>query len=103
MTRIHIVSIILLVLFFWIIYPYKWIKKLSFEVRKANTIRQAEQLSVNENKQVYVVQYRMRFKVGLRSDFRKANSKVRRELEKEMKGFLDYDYRNGIIYRTKGN
>jgi hypothetical protein len=98
---LHILSIILTILFCWIIYPFKWIKLLNFKLRKANAIRQAEQLTAETNKQVYVVQYRMRFKVGLRSEFRKHNSQIRRDLDKEMKGFLDYDYRNGIIYHTK--
>lgn len=102
-TAFHFISIILTILFAPIIYPYKWIKLFSFNIRKANAIRQAEQLTADTNKQAYVVQYRMSFKVGLRSEFRQSNSRIRRDLDKEMKGFLDYDYRNGIIYRTKVN
>lgn len=97
----HILSILLLVLFFWVIYPVKWIKRLIFEVRKSNAIREAEDLSLKHNKQAYVVQYKMKFAVGLRSQFRQQNSKVRRKLADEMNGYLDYDYRNAIVYKTK--
>ena len=92
-----LLSYILVGLFFWIIYPVKWIRKSLFEVKKGNAIREAETLSSQTNKRVYVVQYRREFIVGLRDDFRRKDSKIRKKLD----GYLNWDYRNAIIHKTK--
>jgi len=88
---------VFMILFCWIIFPYKWIKRGLFETRKAYAIRDAELLSKKTNKQVYVVQYKTNFIVGLRNEFRQKDSKIRRKID----GYLDWDYRNAIIYKTK--
>lgn len=90
-------SWLLTVLFCWIIFPYKWTKKALFEAKKANAIREAEMISIERNKQVYVVQYRTDFIVGLRDEFRRKDSKIRRKID----GFLNWDYRNSIVHKTK--
>lgn len=79
------------------IFPYKWIKRAFFEAKKANAIREAERLSLRFNKQVYVLQYNTDFIVGFRDDFRRKDSKIRRKID----GFLNWDYRNAIIHKTK--
>lgn len=68
-----------------------------FEAKKSNAIRDAELLSRQTNKQVYVVQYKTDFIVGMRNEFRQKDSKIRRKID----GYLDWDYRNAIIYKTK--
>ena len=91
-----VISWFFIVLFFWIIYPYKWANLAIFNIRKANAIRKAETMTAETGKQVYVVQYKTTFITGLRSDFRRRDSKIRRKID----GFLDWDYRNAIIHKT---
>lgn len=93
----RLLSWIVTILFCWVIFPYKWIKRALFEAKKANAIREADLLSIETNKQAYVVQYKTDFIVGLRDDFRRKDSKIRRKID----GFLNWDYRNAIIHKTK--
>ena len=99
--KIKLLSYLIVALFCWIIWPYKWVLLAQNSARLANAKRRADALDAAKNQAVYVVQYRRRFKVGLRADFRRENSKVRRDLAQEMKGFLKWDYRNAIVYRTR--
>lgn len=94
-------SIVLLVLFCWIIYPVKWTKKIMFELRKTNAIRKANHLCAETNKQVYVVQNGMKFEVGFRHEFRKKTNSIQSELVRNKKGYLRYSYKNAIIYKSK--
>lgn len=97
----HGLSFFLAVLFCWIVFPVKWIKRFTFETRKANAIRRADLLASETGKKAFVVQQKMNFIVGLRSELRNKNSKIRSQLAKENKSFLNFDYRNAIIYTTK--
>lgn len=99
--KIKLLSYLIVALFCWIIWPYKWALLAQNRVRLANAKRRADALDNALNQAVYVVQYRRRFKVGARKDFRRENSNVRRDLAQEMKGFLKWDYRNAIVYRTR--
>ena len=99
--KIKLLSYLIVALFCWAIWPYKWALLAQNALRLANAKRRADVLDADKNQAVYVVQYRRRFKVGLRADFRRENSKVRRDLAQEMKGFLKWDYRNAIVYRTR--
>lgn len=92
-----IIAYIVTILFFWVIYPYRFIVKMIFEIKKANAIKQADELCKQTNKQVYVVQYNKDFVVGLKREFRHKDLKIRKKID----GFLDWDYRNAIIYKTK--
>ena len=91
-----VLSYSIVILFCWIIFPYKWVMKFIFESNKAKAIRRCDDLSLKYNKQAYVVQNGREFYVGLRSEFRQTNSKVRRKLAK----YLKFDYRNAIIYKS---
>ena len=98
---LHLLTAVFTALFFPALLPAKLIKRFIFETRKANAIREADLLSSETNKQVYVVQYGMIFKVGFRSEFRYSTNKIKSDLSKQNSGFLNYDYRNAIIYKTK--
>jgi len=98
---LHILTVVFTVMFCWIVFPARWIKRFVFDTRKANAIREADLLSLETNKQVYVVQYGMKFKVGSRSEFRYSTNKIKSDLSKRNSSFLDYNYRNAIIYKTK--
>ena len=93
---IHALSLIAVVLFCWVIYPYKWICKALFSVRKRNAVREADQLCRETGKAAYVVQAGTQFYVGNRAQFREWNSKAR----KGKRRFLDIDYRHALIYKA---
>ena len=84
------------ILFAWIIYPYKWIKKLIFRIKKENAIKEADALSKELNKAVYVVQDHEKFYVGTRTQFREGNKDAKRCLP----DWLRYDYRHAVIYKA---
>lgn len=90
-------SYLFVIIFAPIIFPYKWIRQFQFAAEKAKAIKQCNELSLKWNKQAYVVQNGREFYVGLRSEFRQTNSKIRKQLA----GYLDFDYRNAIIYKAK--
>jgi len=93
---IHALSLIAVVLFCWVIYPYKWIRKALFRVRKRNAVREADQLCRETGKAAYVVQAGTQFYVGNRAQFREWNNKAR----KGKRRFLDIDYRHALIYKA---
>lgn len=93
---IHALSLIAVVLFCWVIYPYKWIRKALFRVRKRNAVREADQLCRETGKAAYVVQAGTQFYVGSRAQFREWNTKAR----KGKRRFLDIDYRHALIYKA---
>lgn len=84
------------VLFAWIIFPYKWIKRMIFRLKKEHAIMDADRLCKDLNKAVYVVQDGETFYVGTRSQLRGTNKRAKRCLP----DYLRYDYRNAIVYEA---
>lgn len=84
------------VLFAWIIYPYKWIKRMIFRAKKEHAIMDADRLCKDLNKAVYVVQDSETFYVGTRAQLRGTNKRAKRCLPE----YLRYDYRNAIVYEA---
>lgn len=91
-------SFVCVVLFCWVIYPLKWIRKFIFLSRLDEAKKYADALHDETGKSYYVVQFGLKFDVGTRDYFRRNNVKVKRSLKKKYKGFLNYDYRNAIVY-----
>lgn len=83
---IKLISSAIVVLFFWMIYPYKWIRYAKFLIDKRNAIIKADVMAADTKKAVYVVQYGRKFHVGLRSNFRSKNSKIVSHLKKRDEG-----------------
>jgi len=93
--KIAYTSLICLILFFWIIYPYKWIKQAVFNLRKEKAIQQAKELSFEKGHKFFVVQNGIKFIVGDKKYFRTMNTKYK----KSVKGTsIFFDYREAIIF-----
>lgn len=94
-------SWVIVVLFCWVIFPIKWVKKILFNERKERAIAYADAMAKKNNRVYYVVQVESDFYVGTRDFFRERDGKMKRELKKKGLAFLDWDYRNAIIYKAK--
>ena len=64
---IKVISYICVILFCWIVYPYKWIDKALFNYRKAKAIAKANK----SGKKEYVVQVGKSFLTGTKEDFKR--------------------------------
>ncbi len=95
--KIAYTSFILLVLFCWIIYPYKWIKQAVFNHRKEKAIQKAKELNILWGRTFYVVQNGMSFFVGDRAYFRRKKIKWNKRLRNLG---VETDYRKAIIFTT---
>ncbi len=94
---IKVVSYIILVLFCWVIYPYKWIRWIAFYVRRYLAIRTADEMHNLTGRRYFVIQNGRKFIVRDKRSARKKDVKIK----KKIPSYLDWDYRNAIIYRTK--
>lgn len=93
--KIAYTSIVLLILFCWIVYPYKWIKRSVFDHRKEKAIRKAKDLNKYWDRTFYVVQNGMNFFVGDRAYFRQKKIKWNKRLRRLG---VETDYRKAIIF-----
>lgn len=94
-----IFSIIVTVLFFWVIYPYKWVRNYRFKKRKDNAITECIVKAQDNGCRYFVVQNGREFYVGTRHDFRLWNTRNK----KKMMPVMNFDYRNSIIYHCDSN
>lgn len=90
-------TIIMLVLFCWIIYPVKWIKKMKFVYDRKNAIGRANVLHQYTGKKYHVMQNGRSFYVGSRIMLRSINIEGKKALKYTG---CKFDYRNAIIYST---
>lgn len=97
--RFKILSIIVTILFAWIIFPYKWIRNYAFRLRKDNAISECIVKASENGCRYYVVQNGKKFHVGTRAEFRRWNTKNNRKVKK----MFDFDYRNSIVYHFDAN
>ena len=85
-------------LFFWAIYPYKWARRLFWVLRRERAKSIARSRANEERKAMYVIQNKMHFTVHSRAEVRKQNTKLQRKLDDNHKGYVKWDYRNGLIF-----
>lgn len=98
---IKALTYVILILFCWIIYPYKWITKAVFLTRMNNAKKKANKRALQVSDTVYVVQWGKRFFVGVRSEMKKMDKKAAKMLKLTVREAQMWDYRNCIIYKTK--
>lgn len=98
---IKLISTIIVILFCWVIYPYKWIKHAIFINRKSNAIKQADKRQKKESKKVLVVQIGNQFIVGVRDELKRIDKKAFKILRLNRNEQFIWDYRNSIIYEAK--
>ena len=94
-----IFSIIITILFAWVIFPYKWIRNYAFSLRKEDAIRECIVKAIENGCRYYVVQNGNNFHVGTRAELRMWNGKNKRKFMP----VLNIDYRNAIIYHCDAN
>ncbi len=88
-------SYALLILFCWIVYPCKWIKKAVFRRRKRKAIEKAINRYNETGRHYHVVQNGLNFFVGDRAYFRQKKIKWNKRLKRL--GAIS-DYRIAIIF-----
>lgn len=89
-----------LILFCWVIYPYKWISKGVAWLRDRKAMYDADVMCKRLNKAVYVCRDGHKIYVDVRNRLRITNTANRKKLEKMHSGFLDWDYRHAVIYKA---
>lgn len=97
---IKVLSWVCVVLFCWVIYPLKWYRHISFNLRKENAINKAIHLAKQNNRVYYVVQMGENFFVGTRDFFRERDKKMKSILAKNNASFYKWDYRNAIVFKA---
>lgn len=95
-TTNKVLSVLIVVLFCWVIFPIKWVRSIVFKARKSAAIKEADELCRQTHKAAYVVQMGTRFAVGNRAEFRDWNKKAQRG----RKRYLDIDYRHAVVYKA---
>lgn len=95
---LHYLALACTILFCWVIYPYKWLKRLILKIRIYQAKREADYQCAQTNKAVYVIQDGMKVSVSNRKTARAINTSVNKKLAKKKAAYLDWDYRYGIIY-----
>lgn len=90
-------STLFVVLFCWVIYPYKWTRLLVHNIRKANVCRQACHASTQCGDVVFVIQHGKEFYYGTRKTLRNHNKKASKKIQSEYSPLLECDYRNAIV------
>lgn len=93
-----IISYAGIVLFFWAIYPYKWMRWLVWYARKDQAIAEARYRARTEGKAQYVIQNKMRFEVRSRAEARRIDTKIHRNLKERYQSHIRWDYRNGLVF-----
>lgn len=93
-----VLSYVGVVLFAPFIFQYKWIRNAVINVRRLRAISDANDIAARTHKNAYVIQDGTHFKATTRRAARYTSNKVQSKLEKRHAGFLDYDYRNGVVY-----
>lgn len=98
---IKLTANIIVILFCWVIYPYKWAKHIAFIMRKRKAIKQADERQKTSNDTVYVVQILDTFHIGIKSEMKKLDKKARKILGlKRVDNFI-WDYRRSVIYKAR--
>lgn len=102
-NAIYWASIILTVLFAWLIFPIKWFRILRFKVRRCNAHRRAKRQSLKTNESVYVSQWGSTFFVGTRKYLRYNVDKVGKKAVKRYtkSHVFDVDFRKSLIAKYR--
>lgn len=96
-------SVVLTILFAWIIFPYKWSKMWRLASRKRRAMAKAKRMSKKTDKVVYVCQWDDVFFTGTREEMkREIDRKYKNYVSNRVSHYLDVDFRKAIIARAKG-
>jgi len=98
---IKLTAQLIVILFCWIIYPYKWIKHYLFIRKKKIAIKKADERQKTSNSKIMVVQLGNYFKVGTKTELKSMDKLARKILKIKRSDKWIWDYRNSIIYSAK--
>lgn len=98
---IKLLSTIIVILFCWLIFPYKWIRHFQFVNRKSKAIRQANKLQKTTDKKVMVIQIGSIFKVGVNTELKRYDKLARKILKVKRCDSFIWNYKNAVIYSAK--
>ena len=98
---IKLLSTIIVILFAWIIFPYKWIKHAIFVNRKSKAIKQADKRQKETNKKVMVCQLGTTFIVGVNDELKRIDKKAFKILKLNRDEQFIWNYKNSVIYSAK--
>lgn len=97
----RLIAQIIVILFCWIIYPYKWIRHFIFISRKNKAIKEADKLQKNSGEKIMVCQIGSIFKVGTKTDLKRMDKLARKILKIKRADKWIWDYRKSLIYSAK--
>ena len=98
---IKALSTVIVILFCWVIFPYKWIKHAIFVNRKSKAIRQANKRQLTTAKKVMVCQIGSHFIVGVNDELKRINKRGRKLLKLNKNEEFIWNYKNSLIYTAK--
>ena len=98
---IKALSTLIVILFCWLIFPYKWIRHAVFVNRKNKAIKQADKRQLTTNKKVMVIQIGNRFIVGINDELKRINKRGRKLLKLNKNEDFIWNYKNSLIYSAK--
>jgi hypothetical protein len=92
---------LVVILFCWIIYPYKLVKHFAFIRKKNKAIKQADKLQKTTDKKIMVVQLGSIFKVGTNTELKRMDKLARTILKIKRADNWIWDYKKALIYSAK--
>ena len=96
-------SVVLTILFAWIVFPYKYAKKWRHASRKRRAIAKARRMSRKTNDTIYVCQWENEFFVGDKPALKRdIDRKYKNIVSNRISHYLDVDFRNAVIAKAKG-
>lgn len=98
-NAIYWISVILTLLFAWIVFPIKWCKIWRHNAKKRRAMRKARRKSKKVAGTIYVVQWGNTFFYGSRAELRLIVDKRGRKAVKSYTGHhvFDVDFRNAVV------
>lgn len=96
-----LVAQLIVILFCWIIYPYKWVMHFAFISRRNKAIKEADKRQKTSSKKIMVCQIQSYFKVGTKDELKRYDKLARKLLKVKRADNWIWDYRNAVIYSAK--
>jgi flagellar biogenesis protein FliO len=98
---IKLLSTLIVILFCWVIFPYKWIKHAIFINRKSKAIKEADKRQKTTAKKVMVIQIADQFIVGVNDELKRMDKKAFKILKLNRNEQFVWNYKNSLIYSAK--
>lgn len=95
-------SLVLTILFAWIVFPIKWTKRAKYLWRKRVAFAKARKQSKKSNATIYVCQWDDFFFVGTRTELKRIiDRRFKNYVSNHVSHYLDVDFRKAVIAQAK--